>query len=85
MYTPSHLLLRSGIFYFRIAVPNRQRPAFSGRTEFCFSLGTRNKKSAAESLVFVVTNRANLDSRRSITDGNETGPPQAGLSRSTQS
>jgi integrase len=46
MYTPSHLLLRSSIFYFRIAVPNRLRPAFSGRTEFCFSLGTRDKKVA---------------------------------------
>ncbi|HQT34287.1 MAG TPA: hypothetical protein PLE06_09625 [Thiobacillus sp.] len=53
MYTPSHLLLRSGIFYFRIAVPNRLRPAFSGRTEFCFSLGTRDKKTALQKVWFL--------------------------------
>lgn len=43
---PSHLLLRSGIFYYRIVVPARLRPAFCGRTEFRVSLCTRDKKTA---------------------------------------
>lgn len=53
MYTPSHLLLRSGTYYFRIAVPNRLRPAFCGRTEVCFSLGTRDKKVALQKVWFL--------------------------------
>lgn len=53
MFTPSHLLLRSGIFYFRIAVPSRLRPAFSERTEFCFSLFTRDKKVALQKVWFL--------------------------------
>lgn len=53
MYTPSHLLLRSGIYYYRLAVPARLRPAFCGRTEFCFSLGTRDKKTALQKVWFL--------------------------------
>ena len=46
LHIPSHLLLRSGIYYFRIVVPERLRPACCGRTEFRFSLGTRDRKTA---------------------------------------
>lgn len=46
MYTPSYLFSRGGIFYFRIAIPARLRPALSGLTELRCSLFTRDKKIA---------------------------------------
>lgn len=46
MYAPSHLFSRGGIFYFRIAIPARLRPALSGLTEFRCSLFTKDKKTA---------------------------------------
>lgn len=46
MYTPSYLFSRGGIFYFRIAIPARLRPALSGLTEFRCSLFTKDKKTA---------------------------------------
>lgn len=44
LHIPSHLLLRSGIYNFRIVVAERLRPAFCGRTEFHFPLFTRDKR-----------------------------------------
>lgn len=46
MYTPSYLFSRGGIFFFRIAIPARLRPALSGLTEFRCSLFTKDKKTA---------------------------------------
>lgn len=50
LHIPPHLLLRSGIYYFRIVVANRLRPAFCGRTEFRISLITRDKKVALQNV-----------------------------------
>lgn len=44
LHIPPHLLLRSGIYYFRIVGAERLRPAFCRRTEFRFSLFTWDKR-----------------------------------------
>ncbi|MBW8306305.1 MAG: hypothetical protein K0M46_05520 [Thiobacillus sp.] len=50
---PPHLLLRSGIDYFRIVVAERLRPAFCCRSEFRISLFTRDQKVALQKVWFL--------------------------------
>jgi hypothetical protein len=50
---PPYLLLRSGIYYFRIVVAGRLRPAFCGRTEFRISLFTWDQNVALQKVWFM--------------------------------
>lgn len=75
MYTPSYLFSRGGIFYFRIAIPVRLRPALSGLTEFRCSLFTKDKKTAlTKSWILSIQSQSILNQAEALLMAKEKDP-----------